>query len=365
MSRRRLPLLIGLALVGLAASAVVVQLRKPPAWLMRAEDALEAGNNAQALRIARARLDDEPRDRRASRIAARALTDLGEPLAAERHYRNAQPLDQAESRARAAGLIAIGRNARAIEVLEAHLERWPEDPEALWQLAALWMAEGRWERAKPWAKRLADRPKPEDAIRGHTVLGFAHHQARRYEEAITSLERVLELDPDLTRLPLPESAFWRVLATDLIAYGRAAEARAYLEPVVANPPEADPQLLALLGTCAFDEGRVAEAEQAWRTALEREPRIYEARLGLGRLALGRSDWADAATHFEIAAEQRPEAPEPLEGLARARLGLGDTAEAERLAQAARRMRDQAAGHLSERDQPPPDPDAIAGRPPAS
>ena len=48
-------------------------------------------------------------------------------------------------------------------------------------------------------------------------------------QAVSSFERVLELDPELKEMPLPRPLFWNHLALDLIAMGRTAEARSYLE----------------------------------------------------------------------------------------------------------------------------------------
>ena len=87
---------------------------------------------------------------------------------------------------------------------------------------------------------LADRliRVPDEEVAGRTLTAIAHHELKHYQMSVDAARRVLELDPDLKRMPLPRPLFWNNLALDLMAQGRDAEARGYLERALAGSEDA-------------------------------------------------------------------------------------------------------------------------------
>lgn len=77
------------------------------------------------------------------------------------------------------------------------------------------------------------------------------------------------------------------------------------------------------GMRAWRAGNVAEAEAAFRAALDENPRYLAAHLGLGEVLLARSAWAEAQAAFDDALSLRPTNVDALLGRGRARLGAGD------------------------------------------
>ena len=57
-----------------------------------------------------------------------------------------------------------------------------------------------------------------------------------YEQAAASFEKVLELDPDLRLMPLPQPLFWSHLTTNLMASGRIGDAIGYLDATMMQIP---------------------------------------------------------------------------------------------------------------------------------
>ncbi len=134
---------------------------------------------------------------------------------------------------------------------------------------------------------LADRliAIPSEEVAGQTLAAIAHHESKHYEQAVDAGRRILALDPELKRMPLPRTLFWTNLALDLMAMGRAEEARAYLESALAGSEDAG--LMELLGLAYSHLGSTDEAERCWRQAERRDPDNADVCLDLGRLAMSR------------------------------------------------------------------------------
>jgi tetratricopeptide (TPR) repeat protein len=183
---------------------------------------------------------------------------------------------------------------------------------------------------------LADRliAIPSEEVAGLTLAAIAHHESKQYEQAVEAGRRILALDPTLKRMPLPRGLFWNNLALDLMAMGRAEEARAYLEPVLAGSEDAG--LMELLGLAYSHLGSTDEAERCWRQAERRDPDNADVCLDLGRLAMSHRRWDEAIGFFKRAAERSTGAVEPLYNLSQAYRMRGDRDEAERY----RRLADQ-------------------------
>jgi tetratricopeptide (TPR) repeat protein len=328
--------------------AVVVFVLGAAAWFLtrfdplgRAAAAYDRRQYRSALQSARDYLRWFPNDRRASLMGARCLTRLGRAAEAEGHYQQAGPLSRGDAHARAYGLINLNEPVRAALTYDELLRRWPEDVLALKRLAAVWMGLKRWRDVIKLADRLIAIPVEE--VAGQTMAGIAHHESKHHEQAVIACLRVVELDPGLTRMPLPRTLFWSNLTLDLIALGRTDEARGYLTRALADSHDAG--LMELLGLTYSQHGATDEAERCWRQAERWDPDNADVCLDLGRLALSRHRWSEAVGFLKRAADRSTDAVEPLYNLSQAYRMLGDAEEAERyrgLADQRRRARRAAA-----------------------
>jgi tetratricopeptide (TPR) repeat protein len=316
-----------------------------------------------ALRAAENHLWFFPYDRSASLMAARCLTRLGQSRDAEPHYRRAGPLELEDMHARAVGLLQADQPKEALAVYRDILDRSPENALALKRSAAVRMGMKRWPEVLKLSARLAATPGEE--VAGRTLEGIAHHELKHYPQAVIAATRVLELDPDLKTMLLPRALFWNNLALDLMALGRTDEARAYLTRALGVVE--DSGLEELLGTTYFQQGELDRAERCWRQAVSLDPKNADAWLDLGRLAMSRRDWQQAAKFFAEAAELSIEAVEPLYNLSLAHQMMGNRTEADRyrrLADEKRRNAPQRGGGMGEPSNPDPSESASSAPTPA-
>jgi tetratricopeptide (TPR) repeat protein len=326
---------IRIALYGLAAAILL----GPLAWFATRFDPIgrvsadfDRRQYRAALRSAEDYLRWSPNDRRASLMAARCLTWLGRAAEAEAHYRKAGPLEPDDAQKRALGLLSLDQPARAAEVYERILASWPDDSLALKRLAAVRMGMKQWRMVLELADRLIRIPAEE--VAGRTLMAIAHHELKHYETSVAAARRVLELDPDLSRMPLPRPLFWNNLALDLMAQGRDEEARGYLEQALARSEDAG--LMELLGLSYSQQGSTDQAERYWRRAERLDPGNADVCLDLGRLAMSRRRWDEAIGFLTRAAERSPKAVEPFYNLSQVYRMRGNRDEADRY----RRLADQ-------------------------
>ena len=224
-SSRSLRIVFGLAIAGV--------LLGPLAWFLTRFDplghaaaAFERHQYQSALRAAQNHLSWFPTDRRASLMVARCLMRLGRAPEADAYYQKAAPLDLADAQVRAYNLVNLNEPKQAASAYDDLLSRWPDDVLALKRLAAVRMGMEQWRDVLKIADRLIANSGEE--VAGQTMAAIAHHELKHYDQAVTSALRVIELDHDLKRMPLPRQLFWNNLALDLIAGGRTDEARSYL-----------------------------------------------------------------------------------------------------------------------------------------
>jgi Flp pilus assembly protein TadD len=325
-SRKRRRLRVGFSLALICAVVGLVL------WLLtrfdpfdRAAAAYDRHQYRAALQVAQNHLKWFPSNRRASLLAARCLMRLSRAAEAEAHYVKAAPLDLADAEVRAYNLVNLNKPHEAALAYDDLLKRWPEDALALKRLAAVRMGLGQWRDVLKLADRLIAIPKEE--IAGQTMAGIAHHELKHYNQAVISCLRVLELDPDLERMPLPRTLFWNNLCLDLIAGGQTDEARGYLTRALADCQDAG--LMELLGLTYFQQGSIDEAERCWQKAESWDPKNADVCLDLGRLALNRRRWSEAVGLLKRAAASSADAVEPLYNLSQAYRMLGNAEEAER------------------------------------
>ncbi len=117
-------------------------------------------------------------------------------------------------------------------------------------------------------------------------------------------------------------------AHDLLEAGRLADARAAVEAVVRDYPDADLAWL-LLGQVCLRQGDFGAAGQALQRAVTLSPGSVEAHFELGSALACQGDFPAAAEHFQRATELKPASATAWFNLGRCRGQLGDEAGAVR------------------------------------
>ncbi len=146
--------------------------------------------------------------------------NLGETSAARRSLLNAQALDPANP-APCLAIAELKAQASAYEEIQtwadAALERAPDDAEVWKAVARLYLERNLiTDRYPLWAAEGAVRMEPEDG-EAHMLLGWAHLQSERTQDALLTLKKSTELAPYSG-----EAHFW--LAQALEASGSAEQA---------------------------------------------------------------------------------------------------------------------------------------------
>jgi tetratricopeptide (TPR) repeat protein len=323
---------------GLALLAGLIALT---AWNLTRSDALARahrsyalGDPAPCLQRSLDHLERRPWSRDAALLAALCLSRLDEPDAAEPYYRRAGRLDRNDLHTRAFGLVRGNQRQRAIEAYEEILARWPDDVTALRRLAAVQLSENNAPQLEALAARLIR--TPGGAAIGHTLRGAVAHHDGNHEQAALSLEKVLELDPDLRLMPLPRPLFWSHLATNLIAIGRIDDAIDHLTRALADAPDAE--LMSTLGRAHDLQGQFDEAERCYRQAAEWEPNNYLPVYNLGKIELQRHRPEQALEHLTAARKLAPRRPDVLYSLAAVHRLLRQPDEAARIDEVLKQVR---------------------------
>jgi tetratricopeptide (TPR) repeat protein len=311
-----------------------------PGDLREADEAYRRNDLRKALRLAEGHLYRRPSRRSAALLAARCLSRLGQPDRAEDFYRKARPLDVEDLNLRAYALVLANRREAAIRAYHEILDSRPRDVLASSRLAAVLISESRWGETLDESNRLID--TPDGAVIGHTLAGVVHHNTRDSELAVFEFDRVLELDPQLERMPLrPRSMFWTDYAHNLLVVGRWADARRFLERALADGQDA--KVADLLGQSYYLEGAPDQAERYWRLALQTDPDRYGTWWRIGKLALLRGRPAEAVESLLRAHAIQPNAVGPLYSLGLAYRRLGRDDEADRYMKRAEQVRGRAGG----------------------
>ena len=290
-----------------------------------ARAAYSRGELVPALEASLDHLARRPWSRDAARVAALCLSRLDRASEAEPYYRRAGTLSLADLQIRAYGLVRGNHREQAIQAYQEILKKWPTNVMALRRLAAVQMTQSNDAEVLNLASRLIQ--VPEGAAIGYTIQGEVHHNQKNHEDAVASLERVLELDPELRLMPLPRRLFWGHLCFELMAMGRPADSRRYLHQALKDNPDA--YLMHSLGLTYELEGAVDDAERCFRQAIEWDPRYFPPRLYLGKLELRRRNLDEALQHLRVALVLAPRNYDVIYTLGLAYRQRGDSVEAAR------------------------------------
>jgi tetratricopeptide (TPR) repeat protein len=311
----------------LLAEVLAKNPRDNDALLLRANLALSQSDPKSAIVDLRAVLRDQPNATGVMRALARAHLANGEPALAEETMRRAVDSNPHDAGARldlAQLLTQLGKPEQAKPVIDELVKQHPDDLTALeaqFKIAAI-------------TKDLAAAKSAADAIvalRPQLALGYFYQGAaaesdKRPQDAVALYQKALEVQPEAAE-PL------EALARVLVNQKRAPEALKRLDETIARFPKL-PLAANIKGETLLSLQRPAEAEQAFRTAIERSPNWWTPyhRLSFAQSLEGNSAAAIATLQAGISNVEDP-APLKLE-LANLYERTGKPEEAIRLYEAA-------------------------------
>lgn len=182
----------------------------------------------------------------------------------------------------------IENERRTVASMRALLAQYPVaaavpvvDPEAASRLAALGYIGSVRTRPDP---RTLPNPRDSIAILGELQTGFRLADEQRLSEAMPVLEEILKREPRMVEAWIRLGQVRSALGDSggaIAAYRRAAEVSGVFSP----------EIVVMIGDAEREAGRLSEAEQAARAAMQGSPDA--ASVLLARIALGRQQWAEA------------------------------------------------------------------------
>jgi tetratricopeptide (TPR) repeat protein len=168
----------------------------------------------------------------------------------------------------------------------------PEDVNALIGKGVLALARHRFEEALAFGER-ARRVAPGTA-RVHGVIVDAQVELGRYDEAVASAQRMIDLRPDLASYS--RVSYLRELHGDLP--GAIAAMEQAFAASSATVPENREYLRVLIGDLRLRSGDIAGAEELYQASLTTLPDFVWARAGLARVMAARGDLDEAIAIYE-------------------------------------------------------------------
>lgn len=245
------------------------------------------GAHGPALAAVDGLLDGPAANVDALNLAAACALALGQPVEAERRWRQALALEPGHAACRdnlrillqeqADALQRQGRRAEAEPRYLAALALQPDNPELHNNLAALYAGAGHAGPAEGHYRR-ALQLRPAYAEAWHN-LGLLYTAQRRLPDAEVALREYVALRPQD-----PEGL--NSLANVCQYLHRALDAEAIYRAALALAPD-NARTLNNLGALLQREGRPREAEESYRRAIGADPDYPEARWNLGFLLLAR------------------------------------------------------------------------------
>jgi tetratricopeptide (TPR) repeat protein len=183
---------------------------------------------------------------------------------------------------------------KAIRSLE---EAWKLDrtnAELSFFLGETYFNEGDSEKAAPLlAQVLEKEPRHFEAL---VYAGVLENESGRTEQAVAYLKRAIAIKPDAF---LPHFAMGALLSLT----GQLAKAEVYLKKAIEI--EENAQALSLLGTIAYERGRLGDSIDAFQRAVRLDPDDEESLYQLGLCYLDRGWTQKAAEKFQGALELNP------------------------------------------------------------
>ncbi len=243
---------------------------------------------------------------------AKAADPLGRAL-------EASPSDSGLRQMLATSLINAGLYARAAELLRDDPQR-TSDPSLEFAYGLSLVRSGRTAEGERVFSGLLARHGESAEL--SVVLGQAHAQDGDFEAAISTLQRAVQLKPDVAEANA-------TLGVIFLKQGKLDEAEQALRAELKTSPK-DVQSANALATVLDLQGRPEEAVPLLRGVLKAKPEFADARYLLGKILLAQGAAAEALEHLEAAVHAAPEDPNIHYQLGRAYQSLGrmDLAEQE-------------------------------------
>jgi tetratricopeptide (TPR) repeat protein len=195
----------------------------------------------------------------------------------------------------------------------------PDDPDTLIGFGTLALARHQFAEAQGWGEQARALAPRKAAAYG--VIGDAQVELGRYDDAIETIQRMVDLKPDLASYA--RVSYLRELQGDLPGAIAAMELAARAG---ATAGEQGAWTRVQLGHLLLRTGRVDEAEREYRWVLAMLPDDPLATAGLGRARLTVGDYAGAIPLYRRAAERLP-SPELVLALADLYEATGQPADA--------------------------------------
>jgi tetratricopeptide (TPR) repeat protein len=209
--------------------------------------------------------------------------------------------------------------SRAEAVFERARRAARRDPGPLVGLGTLALARHEFRTALDFGRR-ARRLEPE-VVRPYAVLVDAQVELGRYRDAARSLQRMVDLKPNLASYA--RVSYFRELHGDLDG---AVEAMRLAVSAGGDSPESVAYVQTLLGNLEFSRGRLRAAGAAYATALARLPDYVPALASRARLDASRGRLARAIKSLDVVTQRLP-LPEHVIAKGEAELARGDRAAA--------------------------------------
>jgi len=199
-----------------------------------------------------------------------------------------------------------GRIEEAKVVLDDFLQDDPDNMAALITMAKMLSDEGKEGEVMALAKRVLS--VDDRNTQAWELVAGVHMRANDHQGALPPLEKVVEIQPKLTRNRLN-------LAVANMGLGRLDVAEPMLDGILGEYPKF-PFANFHRGLLYEEQGRLEAARQAYTEEIELFPEAVMARFNLGNLLFRLGDLAGAEREMRVLIEETPDAPKPYLFLAR-------------------------------------------------
>ena len=240
-----------------------------------------------------------------------------------------RPDDVGAHKALGDALLKTNAAAAAVMVLEAAVERHPQDARAQMLLATAYAVTGMGDKAAALLERVASTGAGNNAAR--TRLAMINIGAGRVDQGMSELAASFAKDPSdpqggialvMTYLKARKSALAVEAATKLLA----------------SAPDY-PLYLNLLGIALFMDDKLDAARMQFEAALARDPNFVPAAINLGKLELKNRQFDAARTRFKQLLATSPGNAKLLIEASRVEFAAGNQREGLRLAESAAQPKD--------------------------